>query len=309
MFEVWLEDSTSGARLLSNLLNSYFGKKNILVKFHDGNGNNVPYLTKNGGILYDLRKNRNNKNLIALFIDVVYDNVDVVSVLQEIDEELQFHTHVYLLNSYCFEHNMLSYTDLSKYGGSLYSGYDNDRYCFLKSIHDNVFDIELIDKSLVSTSFKSYLDKHITVSGEKVAKMLLGNGTCKHNILTNKLQFEGVRIVGGDLGVCWTCDCCKYANSIKEYRCDKAVRGTKDSKYTNLINKSTLIGHFKQIENMIVRYVNSFYSAGGSGLEKKETNRIQSLLQQGKWTKEFYMRALSLISEHGYWNYVSITNV
>lgn len=200
MIEIWTEDSTSGYIIIQNIIRSIYGNNFIKVKPHDGNSDDTPKCGSNGGILYDLVRNRNNNNIIIIIVDMALDNTDVMYDLEIIDNELEmFHSKYHILTGlYCFEYGMLSYKNLKDYGGTCGLQVLNDISNFTQAILDNRFCADRLKR--YDNGYFSRQNKIEEKTGEVIAKALLGLATNRTNIYLNKREIHGAIIQNGRVG-------------------------------------------------------------------------------------------------------------
>lgn len=307
MIEIWTEDTGAGYLMMKNIVKTVYGDLGVSVIPHEGNGDDAPTSKgSRGGMLYDLRDKRYNTNVILLMPDMAIDNSDVNESIMKIGDELRFHKGSRkILNVYCFEYLMLSYKNLKAYGAFDSSSIEAEIQVYLKSFKNGSFNREAMLKHPSGIGRKLLTSEYIT--GEQLGKRLLSIATNKCNIHTKKRNIRGAVIQGNQLGVCWTCDCCKYSESSRSFDCSSSIRNSIpkiESKLLNVVNNSMFASCINQIDSMLYKELTTRYIKNNSNYGAEYSGVVENFLK----VRSNAVRFLQYLGVNGTWNYITALN-
>lgn len=182
---LWTEDSGAGLHFWQ-LANHYLFDDELIVQSQQSNQ----------GLLDAVRNlTPDNDDLYYLAFDIVYDNVDVVNKLLDLQELiLKYPNQLMLLDITCFEYIIFSFSKLIEWTGNGHKDVISMREYILKSIKNHRIDLDNItDKRTLN-----YLMGFKHFSTEKVIKSMT-------SLLTDGDNWS---IKGPLMGKCWFENCC-----------------------------------------------------------------------------------------------------
>lgn len=190
---LWTEDQGAGFHFWQ-LANQYLFQNELVV---ESKGSNQ-------GILDAVRVLKPlETDVYYLAFDIVYDNMDVVNKLLELQEfQEKYPKQIVLLDMICFEHIILSFNKLVEWTGSRNADAINRREHILQAIQNHRIDIDHI----VDEKTRRYLMGFKRYSTERVIKSLA-------YMLTDK---DAWNIKGTRLGACWHENCCVLQHDAKK---------------------------------------------------------------------------------------------
>lgn len=308
MIEVWTEDNGAGYKFIKMLMETVYGAKHIQVVPHSGNGRNVPkHSNDNGGVWYDLVRNRKNRNIIVCLMDLVADNRSVLMEIESIKSELHNnHDKWHIMSGlYSFEYGVLTYRYLHEFGGFDNQDVYKDIEVYLAAIKGGRFVLKnALNKSRY---FNRNIDSRVT--GEQLGKSILSLATSKANIKLSKKKIHGALISGDKLGCCWTCNCCKYSTSAVWLGCNCIIinqYASIDRKVARLINNSAFGAYIRLIDNIILKRLESLYNGDKqSRIEVDAQKYIGKHLENRR--NQLYL--LEFAERNGRWNFLLAKNL
>lgn len=207
---------------------------------------------------------------------------------------------------------MLSYKYLFRFGGMESITVQNDIKIFMECSKRGEFNCNI----LLSRGFNLYksIEEISTRTGEEISKALLSIATNRYNIRLRKKNIQGAIIHGTKVGVCWTCNCCKYDASVTSRYCDKLIYSklhTLDNKMIHLVTNSKFNKYIEYINNFIQKALDNMYSGNlQSSLEYNSKQYIISSKLNQNELIELQLQILDYAQNHrNTWNWVQIYNI
>lgn len=182
---LWTEDSGAGLHFWK-LVNQYLFQNDLVVESKKSNQ----------GLLDAVRKLKPEKtDIYYIAFDMVYDNMDIVNKLLELQSMAQkFPQQIKLLDFTCFEYIILAFRYLIEWTGTGRKDKIEMRTHILQAIKNHRIDIDNIDDKKTLNylmGFKNY-------STERVIKSITYE-------LTDGDEWS---VKGNFMGKCWYQDCC-----------------------------------------------------------------------------------------------------
>lgn len=199
---LWTEDSGAGFHFWK-LANEYLFQGNLTV---ESKGSNQ-------GILDAVRALKPAEgDIYYLAFDMVYDNMDVVNKMLELQEMARkYPEQIVILDIICFEYIIFAFSKLIKWTGSGRKDVISRREHILKAVKNHRIDID----DITDEKTRNYLMGFKRFSTERVIKSM-----------TNLLTDGDAWSVNGDLlGECWHKDCCVLERKDKKQCNMKAMSG------------------------------------------------------------------------------------
>ncbi|WP_373216666.1 hypothetical protein [Ruminococcus sp. 5_1_39BFAA] len=182
---LWTEDQGAGLHFWQ-LVNQYLFQNKMVI---ESKGSNQ-------GLLDAVRSLEPAENdAYYLAFDIVYDNMDVVNKLLELQElKAKYPEQIIMLDMTCFEHIIFSFSKLIEWTGSGHKDVINMRKYILEAIKDHRINLE----EITDEKTKRYLMGFKRFSTERVIKSMT-------YMLTDG---DAWSVKGRTLGDCWHKDCC-----------------------------------------------------------------------------------------------------
>lgn len=189
---LWTEDTGAGLHFWQ-LVNQYLYDGALIV---ESKGSNQ-------GLLDAVRKLTPQKNdIYYLAFDKVYDNMDIVNKLLELQGLIEKHPEqIKLLDITCFEGIIFAFRYLVEWTGTGRRDKVAMRTYILKALKEHRIDIESIEDQKTL----NYLKGFKRFSTERVLKSIT-------NELTDANEWS---IKGNKMGDCWYKDCCSISDEDK----------------------------------------------------------------------------------------------
>lgn len=182
---LWTEDKGAGLHFWK-LANQYLFDSSLIV---ESKGSNQGLLDA----VRDLIPGKDEIYYIAF--DMVYDNMDIVNKLLELQNLVQkYPNQIILLDVICFEHIILSFTHLVEWTGTGRKDKIEMRKYILQALRNHRIEIEEINDQKTLNYLMGF--KHY--STERVIKAITKE-------LTDGDEWS---IKGDSMGKCWYQDCC-----------------------------------------------------------------------------------------------------
>ena len=220
---LWTEDKGAGLHFWQ-LVNQYWFQGQLIV---ESKGSNQ-------GLLDAVRELKPQKeNIYYIAFDIVYDNMDVVNKLLELQLLMQNDPeHIKLLDITCFEHIILSFSKLIEWTGTGRKDKIEMREHILNALKEHRIDIESIDNQKTINYLMGF--KHF--SAERVVKSLTYELT----------DGDDWSVKGAFMGECWYKNCCVLAVPDKAHCNLELLSG--EEKFITLLNDKETQRIVKEIQ-------------------------------------------------------------
>lgn len=235
MIEIWTEDSTAGYYFIKLINKTMYGNQLKVVKHH-GIAEAAPTNElRHGGILYHLKRLKEDKDLIILYIDKAIDRSETADNYMNVVVESRKHKNIKIINQVCFELNMLSYSELFNITG-------NKNKDLKKIAEEFVYfgrNLRMFSPVYFSNELNNFIKVNCGKRGqyEHVAKVLLSMITNIDTIYNNERHKLSL-IAGNKVGACWMKNCCVIPD---RYMCSRLCNIqfiTLDNKVINIVENS-----------------------------------------------------------------------
>lgn len=212
---LWTEDKGAGMHFWQ-FVNKYLFQNELVV---ESKGSNQ-------GVLDAVRTLHPQKSdIYYLAFDKVYDNVDVVNKLLELQEIIaKYPMQIKLLDITCFEYIIFSFSKLIEWTGTGHKDAIMMRTHILQAINEHKIDLDAITDEKTLKYLKGF--KHF--STERVIKSLT-------YMLTDG---DAWSIKGDRLGECWHKDCC-ILEKIDKRQCNIDMMTGDEKIQSLLLDKET----------------------------------------------------------------------
>lgn len=182
---LWTEDRGAGLHFWQ-LVNNYLYQNKMII---ESKGSNQ-------GILDAVRELKPLKeDTYYLAFDIVYDNMDIVNKLLELQEiAVNYPEQIILLDMICFEHIVFAFSKLVEWTGTGHKDIVEMRKHILNAIKEHKIDLD----EITDEKTRMYLMRFKRYSTEKIIKSMT-------YMLTDGDEWS---VKGSLMGNCWHQDCC-----------------------------------------------------------------------------------------------------